>query len=147
MSDYKVKVKYCNEEAMKHPLVKIKKGDWIDLYTSVDVHMEAGEYKEIPLGVCIHLPERHEAIIAPRSSTFKKWGLICPNSIGIIDNAYHGDNDEWKFPAICFFQSVDIPKGTRIAQFRILRNMSDFKFETVARMDGRSRGGIGSTGD
>lgn len=147
MSDYIVKVRYSNEIAKAHPIVKIKNGDWIDLYTAETVELFPGDYKKISLGVSIKLPERFEAIIAPRSSTFERWGIICPNSIGIIDNAYHGDDDVWAFPALCLGKPVRIPAGTRIAQFRILRNMSDFKIQTVEHLDGRNRGGFGSTGE
>ena len=146
MSDYTVKIKYHNT-TNKHELRKIPDGDWIDLYTAEDVEMCAGEYKEISLGISVAMPPRFEAIVAPRSSTFKKWGIICVNSIGVIDNSYRGDDDVWKFPALCLVGETHIPAGTRIAQFRIIRNQPAFNFETVVQLDNRRRGGIGSTGD
>lgn len=142
-----IKVYYHNEQSKKHPLKNIRGGDWIDLYTAEDVTMYAGEYKEISLGVTVVLPEGYEAIVAPRSSTYKKFGVICPNSIGIIDNAYNGKKDIWRFPCICMKPTVTIPAGTRICQFRILRNMPDHKFETLEAISDKSRGGLGSTGD
>lgn len=148
MKSYKeIKVVYHNEIAKAHPLSGIKGGDWVDLYTAEDVYMYAGQYKEISLGVSIQLPKDYEAIVAPRSSTFKKWGLLCANSIGIIDNAYCGENDIWRFPAICMKTNVHIPAGTRICQFRILRNMPEHVFLTASNTDKKSRGGFGSTGD
>lgn len=148
MKSYKeIKVAYHNDVARAHPLCDIEGGDWVDLYTAEDVDMYAGQYKEISLGVSIQLPAGHEAIVAPRSSTFKKWGLLCANSIGIIDNAYCGENDVWKFPAICMKTNVHIPAGTRICLFRIFRNMSAHEFLTVSKTGKKSRGGFGSTGD
>lgn len=146
MSNYVAKVKYHPTE-QKHTLRRIGEGDWIDLYTQYDVDMQAGDYEEISLGVSIALPPNFEALVVPRSSTFKKWGIICVNSVGVIDNAYRGDNDIWKFPALCLVGKTHIPAGTRIAQFRILRNMPQFDMETVTQLDGRCRGGFGSTGD
>lgn len=145
MSDYIVKVR-CHGKSHKR-IEKIKGGDWIDLYTEEDVEMTAGDYKEISLGISVALPPRFEAIVAPRSSTFKRWGILCVNSIGVIDNAYHGDEDVWKFPALCMVGHTFIPAGTRIAQFRIIRNMPDFVIKFVDHLDGRNRGGIGSTGE
>ncbi len=147
MSDYIAKVKYHTEESKKHPLTKIRGGDWIDLYTAEDVFMEAGDYKEISLGISLQLPPKFECVVAPRSSTFKKYGILCVNSIGVIDNSYHGNEDVWKFPALCMVGKTYIPAGTRIAQFRIFRNMPSLEFKTVERMPGRNRGGIGSTGE
>lgn len=146
MSGYVVKVKY-HKTKNKHEIRKIPNGDWIDLYTQEDVDMYAGEYKEISLGISVALPPNFEAIVVPRSSTFKKWGIICANSIGVIDNSYRGEEDIWKFPALCLVGETHIPAGTRIAQFRLLRNQPVFSFETVQQLDRRGRGGIGSTGD
>lgn len=148
MKVYKeIKVCYHTDTAKAHPLADIKGGDWIDLYTAEEVTMYAGEYREISLGVSISLPEDYEAIVAPRSSTYKKWGLLCANSIGIIDNAYKGQNDVWKFAAICMKATVTIPAGTRICQFRLLRNMPAHEFITVTHLSDESRNGFGSTGD
>ena len=92
-----VKIKYHTNIL---PLEKNEKGDWIDLRAAKDVDMTAGDYYLIPLGVSMKLPEGYEAHIVPRSSTFKKWGIIQANHMGIIDNSYSGDEDQWHFPAI-----------------------------------------------
>ena len=97
------------------------------------------------MGVAIQLPEGYEAIVAPRSSTFKKYGIISTNSLGVIDESYCGDNDEWRFPAYSLTGTY-IPKDTRIAQFRIIKHQPEFEFETVDALDNPDRGGIGSTG-
>ena len=99
----------------------------------------------IPLGVAMELPAGYEAIIAPRSSTFKKWGIMSVNSIGIIDNSYKGDNDEWGFPVIAFRETI-IYKNDRICQFRIQKNMEEVTLKEVASLNNKDRGGFGSTG-
>ena len=76
------------------------KSDWIDLRVSEDVVLKKGEFKLIPLGIAMKLPEGYEAHVVPRSSTFKNFGVIMTNSVGIIDNSYCGDGDQWYFPAL-----------------------------------------------
>lgn len=138
-----VKVKYFTDK-IDH-LEKLEQGDWIDLRLAEDTHMGAGEFKLLPLGVAMQLPSGYEAIVAPRSSTYKKWGIVQANSIGVIDESYCGDGDEWKFPAIALFDT-NIPANTRICQFRIQKKQPKLNFITVDDLDNPSRGGIGSTG-
>lgn len=138
-----IKIKYFSEEIPK--LAKIANGDWIDLYTAEDVTIKAGEMKNIHLGVGMILPEGYEAHVAPRSSTFDKYGVIQANSFGIIDNSYSGDNDEWRFPAYAV-RDTEIKKGTRICQFRIVKNQPVIGFTEVEHLNAESRGGFGSTG-
>ena len=127
------------------PLEKLPQGDWIDLRAAETVEMKAGEYRLISLGVSMKLPQGYEAHLATRSSTFKKWGVILTNGIGIIDESYCGDNDIWHFSALAMRDTV-IEKGDRICQFRIMKKMPDVTLETVEFLDGPDRGGIGSTG-
>ena len=155
----KIKIKYF-EGAKK--LEKIAQGDWIDVYANEDIFIPKGEMRLIPLGIAMELPKRYEAHLAPRSSTFKRWGIIQTNHIGIIDNSYSGDNDEWKYPAFCL-ESRDIleteengftkvvsgtwiRKGDKIAQFRIMRTQPKIKFEEVEVLGNEDRGSFGSTG-
>lgn len=138
-----VKVKYLTDK-IDH-LEKLEQGDWIDLRLAEDTHMGAGEFKLLPLGVAMQLPSGYEAIVAPRSSTYKKWGIVQANSIGVIDESYCGGGDEWKFPAIALFDT-DIPANTRICQFRIQKKQPKLNFMTVDELDNPDRGGIGSTG-
>lgn len=139
----KIKVKYFDPE-IEH-LQKISKGDWIDLRSAEDVDLKAGEYKLIRLGVGMILPEGYEAIVAPRSSTPSKFGVILSNSIGVIDNSYSGDADEWRFPALAI-RDTHISKNDRICQFRIIKNMDPIDIIEVDHLNEISRGGIGSTG-
>lgn len=137
-----IKVKYWDGMGK---IVDIKDGDWIDLRSRETIDLALGNYREIPLGVAMKLPDGYEAHIAPRSSTYKKWGIIQVNSVGIIDNSYCGDNDEWKIPVLALRQTR-INAGDRICQFRIVKKMTKPTFKEVRKLDEKDRGGFGSTG-
>ena len=139
----KIRVKYVKEGM--EPLQRIEQGDWIDLRAAEDVSMAAGEYEVIPLGVAMELPEGYEAIVAPRSSTFRRYGILLANGIGIIDESYNGDHDEWGFPAYAT-RDIFIPKNTRICQFRLFYHQPEYEIEAVENLGNPDRGGRGSTG-
>ena len=139
-----LKIKYLVDQP---PLEFIEgKSDWIDLRAAHDVYLKRGQTTLIPLGVAIKLPEGYEAHIAPRSSTFKKWGILQTNSVGVIDESYCGEDDEWFMPVICMVKDCYIQKGDRVCQFRIMPKMKDITFEKVEHLLDASRGGFGSTG-
>ena len=138
-----LKIKYFNENIQK--IAPISKGDWIDLRAADTVEMKAGEFKLIPLGVAMQLPQGYEAHVCPRSSTFKNFGVIQTNSMGIIDNSYCGDNDQWFFPAFALRDTV-IKENDRICQFRIMEIQPQINFVTVGTLGNADRGGHGSTG-
>ena len=121
------------------------KSDWIDLHAAEDVTLRAGEFRLIPLGVAMALPEGYEAHIVPRSSTFKNYGILQTNSMGVVDSSYRGDNDQWRMPVYAT-RDVTIEKNARICQFRIVRNQPPLTFTRVEHLDGPDRGGFGSTG-
>lgn len=125
-------------------LEKINIGDFIDLRAAEDVDMEIGEFKYIPLGVSIKLPKNYYAMLVPRSSTFKNYGIIQPNSPGIIDESYCGFDDEWKMPAYAL-RECHIKKGDRICQFSIIHK-EPFNLETTTELSDKGRDGFGSTG-
>lgn len=137
-----IKIRYHGDTP---PLEKLPQGDWIDLRAAETVEMKAGEYRLISLGVSMQLPPGYEAHMAPRSSTFKKWGIISTNGVGVIDESYCGENDLWHFSALAMRDTV-IEKGDRICQFRIMQKMPDVRLETVDFLSAPDRGGIGSTG-
>ena len=120
-------------------------GDWIDLRAAETVEMKAGDFRIISLGVSMRLPYGYEAHIIPRSSTFKNFGILLANSYGLIDNTYCGDDDIWGFPAIAM-RDTTIQKGDRICQFRIMQKQPKLVFAKVEHLEGKSRGGFGSTG-
>lgn len=123
------------------------KSDWIDLRAAENMTLEFGQFALISLGVSMKLPEGYEAHVLPRSSTFKHFGIIMTNSMGVIDNSYSGTNDIWMFPALCLWKDGSrIKKNERIAQFRIVKKQPDIVFDEVLFLDETDRGGIGSTG-
>ena len=140
-----IKIKYFDKDIEKLKYID-GKSDWIDLRASEDVEFKKGEFKLIPLGVAMELPNGYEAHVVPRSSTYKNFGVIMTNSKGIIDNTYCGDNDMWKFPAIAMRDTV-VHKNDRICQFRIMRNQPEIIFKEVEHLEGIDRGGFGSTGE
>ena len=137
-----VKIKYFDKDAPK--LEKFDYGSWIDLYLAEDIELKSGQRAYLPMGVAMKLPRGYEAIMAPRSSTYKRWGLLQTNSCGVIDQFYSGDNDEWKMPVLAT-RYIEIPKGTRLCQFRIQKEQPSFKFVEVDQL-GKNRSGLGSTG-
>ena len=142
-----IKIKYTHEDSYR--LKAIKKGDWIDLAIDEDISVNAGDVVKVPLGLAMKLPEGVEAHVLPRSSTFMKTGLLLANSMGVIDNSYSGDDDEW---CAVFYatRATFVERGTRLLQFR-LANTQDSMFvnlelEEVTKLDDANRGGFGSTG-
>lgn len=126
-------------------LEKVDNGDWIDLRASVGGTFKKGDFALIDLGVSMRLPEGYEAHIAPRSSTFKHWGIFQTNSVGVIDNSFSGTNDVWKMP--CFFtRDTVIEPNDRICQFRIIKKMEPVSFTEVTELNSTDRGGFGSSG-
>ena len=139
-----IRIKYFTEEIDKLDYID-GKSDWIDMRASEEVELKAGEFKLIPLGVAMQIPTGYEAHLVPRSSTFKTWGIIQTNSMGVIDGSYCGDNDMWRMPVYATRDTV-IHVNDRIAQFRIIKNQPTICFEEVAHLENKDRGGFGSTG-
>ena len=144
MSQLEIKIKYLNDSI--EPLRYIDgKSDWIDLRSAEEVEFKSGEYKLIPLGVAMCLPNGYEAHVVPRSSTYKNYGLMQTNHMGVIDSSYCGDNDWWYVPMYATKDCV-VHAGDRICQFRIMENQPKLNFVSVEHLDGVDRGGFGSTG-
>lgn len=139
-----IRIKYFNPALERLDYID-GKSDWIDLRCARRTELKAGEFKLIPLGVAMQLPQGYEAHIAPRSSTFKKWGILQVNSVGVVDESYCGDGDEWKMPVYATRDTV-LEFGDRICQFRILEHQPRIVFAEVDRLEGQDRGGFGSTG-
>lgn len=139
-----IKIKYFADDM--EPLTYIDgKSDWIDLRAAQDMTIAAGTYVAIPLGIGMKLPVGYEAHVVPRSSTFKNFGLLQTNSMGVIDETYCGDNDQWHFPAYATRDTV-IHKNDRICQFRIMEHQPTIEFTPVEHLTDESRGGFGSSG-
>lgn len=141
-----IKIKYFTNDLPKLSYIGGEdKSNWIDLYAAEDAILKAGEYRMIPLGVAMELPEGYEAHIVPRSSTYKRYGIIQANQMGVIDSSYKGPNDQWQFPAIAFVDTT-IRKGERICQFRIMKKQEPIEFIEDDLKTNENRGGFGSTG-
>ena len=139
-----IQVKYFHDD-MEELCYVAGKSDWIDLRTAEEVALKAGEFRLIPLGIAIALPEGYEAHLVPRSSTFKNYGILQTNSMGVVDYSYRGDGDEWKMPVYAT-RDTTIEKGARICQFRIMKNQPVLNFVRVDHLEDEDRGGFGSTG-
>ena len=156
----KLKVKYMRTSNVE-PLEVREKGEWVDLRLAEDATLKKGEYKLLPLGIRMELPEGFEAHIVARSSTPEKYKILQANAFGVIDSTYKGPKDQWGMPVLAF-EDTEIQKGTRICQFRIMPSQfasSHVKY-TWMLYDGvefieeewlegneESRGGFGSTGE
>ena len=139
-----IKIKYFSDEIERLDYID-GKSDWIDMRASEEVTLKAGEFKLIPLGVAMQLPKGYEAHLVPRSSTFKTWGIIQTNSMGVVDCSYCGDNDMWRMPVYAP-RDTQIHINDRIAQFRIVKNQPQIDFVEVESLGNDDRGGFGSTG-
>ena len=139
-----IKIKYFSDKIEKLQYIE-NKSDWIDLRSSEEIELKAGEFRLIPLGIAMELPLGYEAHVVPRSSTFKNFGILQTNSMGVIDETYCGDNDQWFFPALAMRDTV-IHVNDRICQFRIMEHQPRIAFEEVTVLCNEDRGGHGSTG-
>lgn len=144
----KIRIKYHTDEPVEIKDIEI--GDWYDIPIQEDyILREHKLYDEIPLGVSMEIPEGYEAHLIVRSSTFKKYGFLQTNGMGIIDNSYAGNNDVWTLPIYrIMWGSLEllIKKGFRLCQFRIVPKQPKCKFVKVEDMMNEDRGGLGSTG-
>lgn len=137
-------------------LVINPKGNCIDVYAYEDMFIPYMGYAMINLGFAMQLPKGKIAKLYPRSSTFKKYGLIQTNHIGIIDETYCSDTDVWHMPVQCTMpKQVDkvmigdkkitiagtwIKKGDSIAQFEIVDAMEIPTFKKVESLNNEARG-------
>ena len=140
----KIMIQYLSNEIERLRYID-GKSDWIDLRSAEHVELKKGEIKLINLGIAMKLPDGYEAHIAPRSSTYKNFGIIQANSVGVVDESYCGPEDWFYFPAIAMRDTV-IEVNDRICQFRIMEHQPKVEFEEVEALKGENRGGIGSTG-
>jgi len=139
-----IRIKYHSKEIDALEYID-GKSDWIDLRSAEHVVLKQGEFKLINLGVSMQLPEGYEAIIAPRSSTFKNFGVIQTNHIGVVDETYCGNEDIWRMPVLAM-RDTEIHVNDRICQFRIQKHQPKIVFEETEDLGNENRGGIGSTG-
>lgn len=140
----KIKIQYLSDDIERLRYID-GKSDWIDLRAAEEVSLKKGDYHLIPLGVAMELPEGFEAHIVPRSSTYKNFGILQTNHMGVIDHSYCGPEDWWYMPVLAERDTV-IRKNDRICQFRIMENQPPIDFEEVEKLSNKNREGLGSTG-
>lgn len=138
----KIKIKY---HAPITKLEMIEQGDWCDLRSAETVEIKAFSSVRVSLGVSMELPKGYEANIAPRSSTFRKWGILLTNSLGVIDESYKGNGDIWQAEFYAVRDTI-INFDDRLLQFRIVEKQPKLEFEEVESLSDTNRGGFGSTG-
>ena len=139
-----IKIKYFTAKIEKLCYIA-GNSDWIDLRVAEDVVMKKGEFRLIRLGVAMELPQGYEAHVVPRSSTYKNFGLIQTNHMGVIDESYKGDADEWKWPALAM-RDTEVHVGDRLCQFRIMKHQPQINFLEVDSLENEDRGGFGTSG-
>lgn len=139
-----IKILYHTDEIEKLRYID-GKSDWIDLRAAKDYTLKQFDFALINLGVSIKLPEGYEMIIAPRSSTYKNYGIIQTNSIGVVDESYSSNEDVLMMPALAL-RDTEIHVNDRVCQFRIVKHQPSIEFEIVDDLGDNVRGGIGSTG-
>ena len=139
-----IKIKYFTDKIDKLTYID-GKSDWIDLRAAEKIEIKEGEFKLIPLGIAVQLPQGYEMNIVPRSSTFKNFGILQTNSFGVVDESYCGDNDQIFFPALAMRDTI-INVNDRICQFRITEHQPKIEFNEVETLNNLNRGGHGSTG-
>ena len=139
-----IKIKYFTDKIEKLCYIA-GNSDWIDLRVAEDVVMKKGAFRLIRLGVAMELPQGYEAHVVPRSSTYKNFGLIQTNHMGVIDESYKGDADEWKWPALAM-RDTEVHVGDRLCQFRIMKHQPQINFLEVDSLENEDRGGFGTSG-
>jgi hypothetical protein len=139
-----IKIKYFTDKIDKLCYIA-GNSDWIDLRVAEDVVIKKGEFRLIRLGVAMELPQGYEAHVVPRSSTYKNFGLIQTNHMGVIDESYKGDADEWKWPALAM-RDTEVHVGDRLCQFRIMKHQPQINFLEVDSLENEDRGGFGTSG-
>ena len=145
MSDReKILIKYHSDKIEKLRYID-GKSDWVDLRVAEEVSLKKGDFKLIDLGISVKLPEGYEMLVVARSSTFKNFGLIQTNALGVVDESYCGDDDHIMMP-VWATRDVDIHINDRLCQFRILKHQPALEFNETDKLSGVSRGGFGSTG-
>lgn len=120
-------------------------GGCVDLYNYNELCLKTGEKGFINFGVSMQLPKMYDALIFPRSSTFKRYGILLTNSVGYIDNSYNGTEDYW-MACVYATRDITIPKGTRCFQFRLIEKQPSIDFIQENNLNNINRGGFGASG-
>ena len=117
-----------------------------DLYSAAEVTIEAGQMGQIPTGVKAYFQNDEVLYLYSRSSFPIKYGLILPNSVGVIDADYYNNSSNEGELFLLVYNitnySVTVPQNERIAQAvfaKVLRSDDDWVNDEIRK------GGFGST--
>ena len=140
----KIRIKRFDKE-LPLPEYKTDGAAAMDCYAREDATIDADSLGYVPLNVAIEPPRGHFVFVAARSSLHKR-GLFLANSVGIGDEDFSGDEDEYKAALYNFTDTpVEIKRGERLIQIMVLP-FDRVEWEEVASLDNESRGGYGTTG-
>lgn len=140
----KVKIKRV-DPGLPLPVYETAGSVGFDILAREDVAVAARSVGLIPGNIIVEVPSDYMLVVASRSSTPKKKGLLTPHGIGIIDHDYCGPEDEIKIQVYNFLETeVQIMRGEKIAQ-GVFVHIDKFAWEEVDEMKRESRGGFGST--
>ncbi|MBT6069034.1 dUTP diphosphatase [Candidatus Peregrinibacteria bacterium] len=141
----KVRIKRIDKE-LPLPIYETHGSVGFDLIAREDIRVHSGAIELVPANVVVEVPEGYMLMLASRSSTPRKKGVMQPHGIGIVDLDYCGPEDEVKIQVYNFTEEVqDIQRGDKIAQGVFVR-IDKMEWEEVEEMKSESRGGFGSTG-
>jgi dUTP pyrophosphatase len=140
----KVKIKRF-DKSIPLPTYQTEGSVCMDLYSRKKVTIKSKKVGYIPLNIALDIPKGHWVMVAARTSTHK-FGVMPVHGIGIGDEDFKGNEDEYVFPVYNFTESkVKIEKGTRIAQLMIIK-FEKIELEEIDKFDNSNRGKFGSTG-
>jgi len=116
-----------------------------DFVARETVTVEPGKIELVPGNTVVGVPEGYMLMVASRSSTPRKKGLMQPHGFGVIDCDYCGDTDEIKIQVYNFTSSpVTVERGEKVAQGVFVR-VDKAEWEEVESVSEKNRGGFGST--
>lgn len=139
-----VKIKRI-DKSLPLPIYETEGSVGFDLLSRTDYKVKSKELGFIPGNIVVETPKGYMLMLASRSSTPKKKGLLTPHGVGIVDVDYSGDKDELLIQIFNFTDSdVTIKKGEKIAQGIFVR-IDKAEFKEVSSLNNKSRGGFGST--
>lgn len=140
-----VKIKRIDKD-LPLPVYETDGSVGFDILAREETKIPAKEIAMVPSNLIVEVPKGYMLVVASRSSTPKKKGLLPPHGFGIIDHDYCGPEDEIRVLVYNFTESeVTVQKGEKIAQ-GVFVKIDKFEWEEVEEITEKSRGGFGSTG-
>lgn len=134
------------DKSLPLPEFQTKGSVGFDLTAREKIILKPFQATQIPLNLIVKVPKGYGLFLFSRSSTPARKGIMVANGVGVIDQDYHGEEDELKLAAINITKkNVVVEKGERICQGIFLK-LATANFKEAKKMSSKSRGGFGSTG-